>query len=116
MSQHEYALHLEELRDLNEELQLQIEELKLRLSQYKLRLSQYEDVEQSESSTRSDANVSEWSEWPYCWFVNGWSRTAQRFHSFHATLQGGSLARRNLRVQRSYKQQNGLHDAELTLL
>ena len=34
MSQHEYALRVEELRDHNEELQLQIEELKTRLSQY----------------------------------------------------------------------------------
>jgi hypothetical protein len=109
MSQHKYALHLEELRDLNEELQLQIEELKLRLSQY-------ENVEQGGSSTRSDADVSEWTEWPYCWFVNGWNRTAQRFHSFHATLQGENLARRNVRAQRCYEQQNGLHDAELTLL
>ena len=108
MSQHEYALHLEELRDLNEELQLQIEELKLRLSQY-------EEVE--ESSTRSsDEQVSEWAEWPYCWFVSGWSRTAQRFHSFHATLQDEVLARRNVRGHRCYEKQNGLHDAELTLL
>ncbi|HVF84841.1 MAG TPA: hypothetical protein VM821_02580 [Abditibacteriaceae bacterium] len=109
MSQREYALQLEELRDLNEELQLQIEELKLRLSQY-------EEVEQSESSTRSDANVSEWAEWPFCWFVNGWSRTAERFHSFHVTLQDESLARRNVRARRCYEKQNNLHDAELTLL
>ena len=109
MSQREYALQLEELRDLNEELQLQIEELKLRLSQY-------EEVEQGESSTRSDADASEWAEWPYCWFVNGWSRTTERFHSFHATLQDASLARRNVRAQHCYDKQNGSHDAELTLL
>ena len=109
MSQREYALQVEELRDLNEELQLQIEELKLRLSQY-------EEVEQGESSTRNAENVSEWSEWPYCWFVNGWSQTAQRFHSFHATLQGEVLARRNLRAQRCYEKQNSLCDSELTLL
>ena len=108
MSQHEYALRVEELRDHNEELQLQIEELKTRLSQY-------EEVD--ESSTRSaDDDVSQWAEWPYCWFVGGWSRTAQRFHSFHATLQVEKLARQNLRAQRCYEKQNGFDDAELTLL
>ncbi len=107
MSQREHAVQLAELLDENEVLQLQIDELKSRLSQY-------EEVE--ESSTQSEANVSEWAEWPYCWFVNGWNQTAQRFHSLHATLQEKSLAQRNLRGQRRFQQQNCLDDAELHLL
>ena len=108
MSQHEYALRVEELRDHNEELQLQIEELKQRLSQY-------EEVE--ESSTRSsDEPVSEWAKWPYCWFVNGWNRTAERFHSFHAALQGEKLAQENRRAERRFQEQNGLDNADLHLV
>ncbi len=106
MSQYEIALSLEELRDENEELQLQIEELKLRLSQY-------ENVETS--STRSDS-VSEWNEWPYRWATGGWKNVAQRFHSIHSNLGFINLSCGNRRSTRRFQQSKNSHDVELTLL
>ena len=107
MPQHENDLYVEELRDENEELSLQVEELKLRLSQY-------ENVDTS--STRSDENRSEWSEWPYCWFASGWERTANRFHSFYKIVHHARLTRQNIGAARCFQKRSNSDEAELTLM
>src|SRR4028119_354852 len=94
MSQHNYALLLEELQDENDFLYEQIEELEERLSHY--------EGEENKSSTHSKAGRGEWSDWPYCWIIAGWNKTTERFHSFHGRLCGAVLSQRNLRLRRKF--------------
>ena len=107
MTRRHYALQIEELQGENEYLREQIEELQERLSFYE---------EEDESSTQSQTQRSEWSDWPYCWFVASWCKITECFHSFHAKLRDGLLARHNVLSRRRFWRRPSRNHIELKML